>query len=612
MLKKLYHELFPRTVRHDLGEYYTPDWLAEDVLNELSYTGDPDKRLLDPACGSGTFLVMAINRIRRWYDENREKCRFEKGELCVKILSNVTGFDLNPLAVMAARTNYLIAIRDLIGHVDKVEIPIYLCDSILTPSEHGGLLAGRLGEAKEFETAAATFIIPTEITRNREDVARYAEQIEFCAKNNYTPDQFLQRCREESLPVTAKELHAALYGEIVKLDKANKNGVWARIIKNAFAPLFTEPVDYVVGNPPWVLWDNLPTNFREALRKLMTNTFGLMASGQSTFTRLGQAKKDLSMIFFYCSLDRYCKDSGKLGFVITQTLFQTTAGNEFRRFCLPNGTPIEITKVEDWAAVEPFRPKAGNKTATVFASLGRRTSYPVPYTVWIPVDDFDRESATLSQVFSSCEKSDRWAHLSDQSNSTSFWALSSHRAASPSGSYELMRLPKARAGVNTSLESAYKIELLDAPRPGFVFIRNITKGAKKPVPVREAVIEDALILPFLSGESLKRWSYTMAGYYIVPHTSETGMRSIDEDTMKRKYRMTYAYFYDLKEFLKRRSLHLRWGTTTTFTRCTILDHTHFPHFGFVGSEQQRSSDVRLCRRLKQNISDNESRYQTVT
>jgi hypothetical protein len=52
LLKKLYQQLFPKSVRHDLGEYYTPDWLAEHVLNELGYEGDPDKRLLDPACGS--------------------------------------------------------------------------------------------------------------------------------------------------------------------------------------------------------------------------------------------------------------------------------------------------------------------------------------------------------------------------------------------------------------------------------------------------------------------------------------------------------------------------------------------------------------------------------
>jgi hypothetical protein len=91
LLKKLYQQLFPKSVRHDLGEYYTPDWLAEHVLNELGYEGDPDKRILDPACGSGTFLVMAITRIRAWYEKNREKLRYDEGELCRKILANVVG-----------------------------------------------------------------------------------------------------------------------------------------------------------------------------------------------------------------------------------------------------------------------------------------------------------------------------------------------------------------------------------------------------------------------------------------------------------------------------------------------------------------------------------------
>src|SRR5438477_2634640 len=94
-----------------------------------------------------------MNRIRQWYEQNREKCRFDEGELCRKILSNVIGFDLNPLAVMAARTNYLIAIRDLVSHVDKVEIPVYLCDSIVTPSEYG--------EAKQEEMFGRPMILRT-------------------------------------------------------------------------------------------------------------------------------------------------------------------------------------------------------------------------------------------------------------------------------------------------------------------------------------------------------------------------------------------------------------------------------------------------------------------
>src|SRR6266540_5149336 len=83
-----------------------------------------------------------------------------------------------PLAVMAARTNYLIAIRDLIGHVDKIEIPVYLCDSILTPAEYGGLAVAALGKAMELKTAVGVFVIPSEIANDPDHVAKYAEQLE--------------------------------------------------------------------------------------------------------------------------------------------------------------------------------------------------------------------------------------------------------------------------------------------------------------------------------------------------------------------------------------------------------------------------------------------------
>ena len=70
LLKRLYQNLMPKALRHDLGEYYTPDWLAERLLNQLGYTEKvknlPQKRILDPACGSGTFLVLAIKRVRQW------------------------------------------------------------------------------------------------------------------------------------------------------------------------------------------------------------------------------------------------------------------------------------------------------------------------------------------------------------------------------------------------------------------------------------------------------------------------------------------------------------------------------------------------------------------
>ena len=199
LLKQLYQQLFPKSVRHDLGEYYTPDWLAELVLDELGYIGDPDKRILDPACGSGTFLVMAINRIKIWFEEHRFDCGFSESELLKKILNNVIGFDLNPLAVMAARTNYLMAIRDLLRYVDAIEIPIYLCDSIMTPFEYGDIFSKGLGKMRKLKTSVGDFIIPNEIAQNHESLGRYADIIESCVKNRYETDEFINRCLNEGI-----------------------------------------------------------------------------------------------------------------------------------------------------------------------------------------------------------------------------------------------------------------------------------------------------------------------------------------------------------------------------------------------------------------------------
>ncbi|MDO8577763.1 MAG: N-6 DNA methylase [Dehalococcoidales bacterium] len=567
LLKKLYQQLFPKSVRHDLGEYYTPDWLAEHVLNELGYVGDPDKRLLDPACGSGTFLVMAINRIRKWYEENRERCQFDESELGRKILANVIGFDLNPLAVMAARTNYLIAIRDLVGHMDKVEIPVYLCDSIMTPSEYGGLFAGGLGKARQLKTAPTTFLIPTEIATNRDDVAKYAEQLEAGVRNGYSAEEFIQRCRDEGLPINEQRLHIGLYNELVELDKANKNGVWARIIKNAFAPLFVGKVDFVAGNPPWIFWNNLPEDYREQVRALMTDTYRIAAAKQSTMKNLGAAGKDLSMLFVYVSSDCFLTIGGKLGFVITQTIFQTRAGDEFRRFTLPGGIPLQVDKVEDWMAVRPFRKSAGNKTAVILLTKGKPTIYPIRYISYTANVEFDTEDTALDDVLHKVARADRFAVPSTSNQSNSFWRIIDEKASDDtqtSGIAMESESFKARKGIDTNLESAFRLSLILAKGTGKVLIRNVNKRAKKPLPEIEALVEVDLLFPFVNGQSIKRWGFEIAGTYIVPHTSETGMKPISEPDMRRQFPLTYAFLKNFQKELLSRPLHMRWGPSHPF------------------------------------------------
>jgi hypothetical protein len=580
LLKKLYQQLFPKSVRHDLGEYYTPDWLAEHVLNELAYAGDPDKRLLDPACGSGTFLVMAINRIRKWYDENRERVPFDEGELCRKVLANVIGFDLNPLAVMAARTNYLIAMRDMLSHVDKVELPVYLCDSIMTPSEYGNLFTGGvLGRVKKLKTAATEFFIPTEIAANRDYLSKYADQLEYCIQRKESSNEFIERCQDEGIPMTEMGLHIELYEEILDLDRANRNGLWARIIKNAFAPLFIEPVDYVVGNPPWVFWNHLPGEYREQVRSLMSDTYGIIAKGASTMKRLGQAGKDLSMLFFYVSLDVYLKGKvGKLGFVITQTLCQSTAATEFRQFKLPTGAPIKMSLVDDWVEVDPFV-SASNKTAVFYAHVGESTKYPLPYRKWILEKPFDRDSASLEQVLTSCKCEMRKAMPSSSNDPRSFWIVTGGEIKDSQALVTSSLNYKVRLGVETKLESAFRVKIFQVANPDHtLLVENNRERAKKEVSHEIGRVEKSLVYPYVTGESINRWRVEPGGYYVVPHLPETGIEPIPEAEMKKKYQYAYDFFNHFKQDLIERSLYKRWGKGKPFyTMFDIGGYTFSPY-----------------------------------
>lgn len=548
LLKKLYQQLFPKSVRHDLGEYYTPDWLAEHVLNELGYKGDPDERLLDPSCGSGTFLVMAINRIRRWYEENRERLPFDEGELCRKILSNVIGFDLNPLAVMAARTNYLIAIRDLIpGGIDRVEIPVYLCDSIMTPSDYGGLFASELGKTKELRTAVGVFHIPTEIATNGEDVARYAEQLERCIREGCTPEEFVEFCRDEGLQTTEDRLHVDLYKTLVQLSRANKNGVWARIIKNSFAPLFIGRVDYIAGNPPWINWENLPQAYREQTARTW-DRYGLRAnSGRKA--AIGKSKHEMAALFLYVTADNYLAEKGKLGFVITQSVFKNQGAGGFRTFQF-DGTYLAPLGVTDLVECTVFE-GAVNRTATVVVEKrAAKFTYPVPYTGWSPLDGRDiPEDATLEEAKAMVATVDMRALPSDPLWSGSPWLTCPTPITAALTKVIGRAYYRAYEGVNSGgLVGAYWVRKQQEVSDDLWLIENLADAGKIKAPRVTHRVERELLYPYIRGRDVKRWQVQESCLYLLTHDPES-RKCIGEAEMRRHYRHAYEYLGHFKQLL---------------------------------------------------------------
>jgi len=144
LLGQVYRQIAPKEARRELGEFYTPDWVAKLVLWRALYLlvrgRPPDKALpgsdaeadrevvelidehyesrgaipsfVDPTCGSFAFGVQYIDALIRW---RREKRRMSPAELAEEVLARVAGIDVSSAAVAAAKANYLLQIYRLLG-----------------------------------------------------------------------------------------------------------------------------------------------------------------------------------------------------------------------------------------------------------------------------------------------------------------------------------------------------------------------------------------------------------------------------------------------------------------------------------------------------------------
>lgn len=556
LLKNLYQNLMPRRLRHNLGEFYTPDWLAERLLNQLGYQGNPNKRLLDPACGSGTFLVLAIRRAREWCAEHmvHETTALEK------ILANIVGFDLNPLAVISARTNYLLALGDLVAHRrGEIEIPVYLADSVDTPSQ-GQML--ETYQKVEFPTVVGRLAVPRSLV-SAQYIDQLATLLEQCIEAKMSVQQFRTRLLAAFPLIEDKDageiaIVEELYARLKELDEQGVNGIWARIIKNAFAPLFKGRFDYVAGNPPWVNWESLPDDYRQESAPLWANYSLFPHKGYEAI--LGKAKDDISILMTYVAMDKYLENSGKLGFVITQSVFKTAGGGQgFRRFQLGTGPFIGVVHVDDMVEIKPFE-GVGNRTSVVVLQKGERTKYPVPYTYWrktvkgksIVMD------ASLDEAMAMTARSNLVAEPVDLDNLTSPWitgrpkALKAIRKIIGPSDYT------ARAGVCTWLNGVFWVDVVVKRPDGLVVVANITEGAKRKVETVQMALEPDLIHPLLRGRDVQRWNAAPSAYILLTHEPGMKLTAIPEDEMKLRYHRTYTYLNRFSEELRSRSGYRRY------------------------------------------------------
>jgi len=111
----------PRSTRKRQGAFYTPsylvDYVVERTLGRVLAATSPDEvprvRVLDPACGSGAFLLGAFRHLIAWHEARAGRTDERRQELCQSILENVIfGVDVDGAAVDVAKLSLLLACFD--------------------------------------------------------------------------------------------------------------------------------------------------------------------------------------------------------------------------------------------------------------------------------------------------------------------------------------------------------------------------------------------------------------------------------------------------------------------------------------------------------------------
>jgi hypothetical protein len=315
VMKVLYESIISAKQRHDLGEYYTPDWLAERIVDAV--VDDPlHQRVLDPACGSGTFLFWAVRR----YLEAASAASRDPGEALVDATRSVIGLDVHPLAVLFARVTYLLAFgRDRLVAQGRpnIHVPVYLGDSLqwgqqqtlfsentLTVSTNGGTLFG--GDLR----------FPDRVL---EDAGRFDRLVSELADlaaarpKDSEPPSLDASFRRFALAPEDEAMIAETFAQMCELHDTGRDHIWSYYIRNLARPAWlardANRVDRIVGNPPWLAYRYMTAEMQAAFRT-MSEQRGLW-HGATVATH-----QDLSGLFLTRAVELYLKPEGRFGLVM--------------------------------------------------------------------------------------------------------------------------------------------------------------------------------------------------------------------------------------------------------------------------------------------------------
>ena len=356
----LYETVIPPEERRQLGEYYTPAWLVRAMMEEL--VDDPLKqRVLDPACGSGTFVAEAVTH----FIDAAKEAGWKPWDVLSGLRQAVTGIDVHPVAVHLARAAWTLAARPAIDDARKanrdarldasLSIPVYLGDA-LQLRFRTDMFAEKEVTIQTGDEENTELVFPVSLVERAENFDALMGDVSAYVKDGEDPLMALDDHHIND--PDERRVISNTIGAMQRLHKRGRDHIWAYYIRNMVRPvaLYRSKVDVVIGNPPWINYNQTADVLRDELVSLSRSPYGIWAGGRYA------THQDVAGLFFARSVHLYLEDGGVIGFVLPHSALQAGQYSKWRsgRWRAGKSGPgvqVDFTFKTAWD-LEPLKPNS--------------------------------------------------------------------------------------------------------------------------------------------------------------------------------------------------------------------------------------------------------------
>lgn len=314
------------------GVYYTPqyivDYIVKNTLDKLTTNKTPKEvsaiKIVDPACGSGSFLLGAYQYLLNWHKDyytlnsSKKNTLTPDGNLTTNekkkiLLNNIYGVDIDTNAVEVTKLSLLLKCMEGETQASIANQKTMFNERVL-PTLENNIKSGNS-------------LIDTDYYNHEFDFGEERKIKPFSWQKAF-PEVFNRNVEEDkSLPFKEQ------FSKVKKLSE-DTDILLTQILsepKTIYDRKYNGGFDVVIGNPPYVDYRLLSTNEQEYLK------FKFYAA---------KTKEKYSLYIPFIELgSTLLHKNGTLGFIVPNTFLATNMGLELRKFLIKNTSITEITDV---------------------------------------------------------------------------------------------------------------------------------------------------------------------------------------------------------------------------------------------------------------------------